>query len=171
MTALETTLRSSPHSLPTITLSLDDLYLPRSKQAALASSQPQNPLIQHRGQPGTHDLALGTTLFRQLKERESDICVPGYDKSAYDGKGDQAPEEEWRIVNKSGERKIEVVIFEGWCTGFRPLSKEEIERLWKEKVGEEMERAGSSNGRLGLQKLEDVVWINERLKEYNELTE
>jgi pantothenate kinase-related protein Tda10 len=48
-----------------VVLSIDDLYLPHSAQKKLAESQPDNPLIQHRGQPSTHDISLGKQIFSQ----------------------------------------------------------------------------------------------------------
>lgn len=96
--------------------------------------------------------------------------VPSYDKSAFDGKGDRVPEDEWRVVNSSNtEDKIEVIIFEGWSTGFRALAEEEVKAMW-EKATQEREKDGSS-GRLGIQRLEDILWINKKLKIYDELTE
>jgi len=155
--------------LPTITLSIDDLYLTREAQVKLASAHPQNPLIQHRGEPSTHDVALGSKLFQALKQQESDIRIPFYDKSMHDGKGDRVPEEEWRVVNAKGARKVEVVIFEGWCVGFRPLTIQEVNEKWTEAVEEEIKVDGT-NGRLGKQRLEDVMFVNEALRQYDEMT-
>src|ERR1700761_9649954 len=53
---LQKTLTSPPHSLPTVVFSLDDLYLTHEDQVALAQAHPDNPLLQHRGQPSTHDI-------------------------------------------------------------------------------------------------------------------
>ena len=40
------------HNLNTLVLSLDDLYLTHEKQVELAKTNPENPLVQHRGEPG-----------------------------------------------------------------------------------------------------------------------
>lgn len=50
-----------------------------------------------------------------LKENES-VALPRYDKSAYSGKGDRAPEEEW----PTAEAPVDVILFEGWMLGFIP---------------------------------------------------
>jgi D-glycerate 3-kinase len=49
--ALSETLREEEH-LETLVCSIDDLYLKHEDQVELASSHAQNPLVQHRGEPG-----------------------------------------------------------------------------------------------------------------------
>lgn len=49
--ALADTLQHKEH-LETLVCSIDDLYLKHEDQVALAKSHPENPLIQHRGEPG-----------------------------------------------------------------------------------------------------------------------
>ncbi|KAF2201479.1 putative uridine/cytidine kinase [Delitschia confertaspora ATCC 74209] len=167
-TTLVTTLRriltSPPHFLPTTVLSIDDLYLTHSDQVALASSHPKNPLIQHRGEPSTHDLALGLSVFSALKNRQP-INIPKYDKSRFNGQGDRADKLEGEEVNKPGEPSVDVVVFEGWCVGFRALSNEEVERKWRDakegKLGE---------SQLSKHRLEDLLFVNEALKAYDLLT-
>lgn len=109
-------------------------------------------------------------MFRALRQRENDIRIPFYDKSMHDGKGDRVPESEWRTVNESGKAKVEVVIFEGWCVGFRPLSDHELKEKWKSATKEEQNAAQGTKGRLGKQRLEDVMFVNEALKQYDEMT-
>jgi D-glycerate 3-kinase len=171
VTALETTLRSPPYNLPTLTLSIDDLYLPRSAQVELAASHPHNPLIQHRGEPSTHDMTLGLELFRALKSKANNIRIPSYDKSLHDGKGDRLPETAWRVINSSGEEPVEVVIFEGWCVGFRSLSPKIVEEKWNQSREEGSKVAGQVESRLAQQTLENVQFINDALQQYDELTE
>src|SRR5450432_2636370 len=50
--ALASTLREQDH-LETLILSIDDLYLTHKDQVALATEHADNPLVQHRGEPGT----------------------------------------------------------------------------------------------------------------------
>lgn len=38
--------------IPALACSIDDFYLDRGRQEALARSQPGNALVQHRGEPG-----------------------------------------------------------------------------------------------------------------------
>ncbi|KAF2091912.1 P-loop containing nucleoside triphosphate hydrolase protein [Saccharata proteae CBS 121410] len=161
------TLRSSPYNLPTVVLSIDDLYLTHADQALLAKSHPENALIQHRGEPGTHDLSLGRSVFRSLLHRQP-TKIPVYDKAAFDGQGDRAEEQHWPQVNQAGEAPVEVVIFEGWCVGFRPLSNADICRKWQE--AKQLEKSGKYTGRLARHQLEHLIYINDKLRAYDALT-
>lgn len=78
-------------------------------------------------------------------------------------------EKEWECLNLQGEERVGVVILEGWCVGFRPLSREEIKSKWEDAV--RAKEQGDYKGRLGYNRLEDVEFINDALKEYDELTE
>ena len=151
--------------------SIDDLYLPHDRQNVLAESHPDNPLVQHRGQPSTHDLRLGKDLFHALANRKADIKVPSYDKSAFNGAGDQRPESDWQIVNAEGIKPIEVVVFEGWCVGFRALSDADVEKKWRAAKAEFEEKRYEYKGQLGKLKLENVLFVNENLREYDALTD
>ncbi|EME44185.1 hypothetical protein DOTSEDRAFT_172266 [Dothistroma septosporum NZE10] len=165
------TLRSSPHNLPTVVLSIDDLYLPHDKQEALAKSHPNNPLVQHRGVPSTHDVETGIEVFEAIASRKQDIKIPSYDKSRYSGAGDRKPESGWETVNAAGARPIEVVIFEGWCVGFRALGDEEVEKKWREAKAEAEKGSSTYPGRLGKLELEDVLLVNSKLRAYHALTD
>ena len=151
-------------------LSIDDLYLPHDRQEELAKSHPANPLVQHRGQPSTHDLELGKKVFQDLANRESHVKIPSYDKSAFNGAGDQNPESEWQTVNKEGSPPIEVVVFEGWCVGFRALGDEQVEEKWKAAKGDYEKNADGYKGQLGKQKLSSAEFVNSSLKQYDALT-
>lgn len=166
---MQKTLRSPPYSLPTVTLSLDDIYLTHSDQVALAQAHPDNPLVQHRGQPSTHDLALGQKIFQSLSANQP-TAIPHYDKSAFAGQGDRTPESQWEVVNGEGDEKIKAVIFEGWCVGFRPLDDNSLKQKWEDAVRQKEDKESGYNGRLGYVKLEDVQAINDALKEYDVLT-
>lgn len=100
--------------LRAVTFSVDDVYLPRAGQLAVAAAHPGNPCLEHRGYPGTHDVALGEALLDALREGRP-VDLPVYDKSAFAGRGDRSP----------GVRRVpgpvEMVIFEGWMLGFSPL--------------------------------------------------
>lgn len=171
VTSLCRTLSSAPHNLTTVVLSIDDLYLPHEQQDVLARSHPDNPLVQHRGQPSTHDVTLGTQLFHAFLNRQKNVKVPSYDKSAYSGAGDRTPESEWQIVNQDGTPPIEVVIFEGWCVGFRALSDSEVESKWKAAKAEFETQGSSYRGQLGKLKLSDVLFVNQNLRHYDALTD
>ena len=149
-------------------ISLDDFYLLHDDQVGLATSHPDNPLVQHRGQPSTHDLPLLMSTLESLKKRKP-IKLPEYDKSAFSGAGDRTDSSKWKEVNKHGEPTIEVIILEGWCVGFRSLSDEELEQKWIE--AKYREEQGEGDGQLGKLKLEDVKFVNEALKHYDKVTE
>ncbi|KXT01633.1 hypothetical protein AC578_8029 [Pseudocercospora eumusae] len=168
---LSNTLSSPPHNLPILVLSIDDLYLPHDQQEALARSHASNPLVQHRGVPATHDVKTGVELFEALSSRTPDVKVPSYDKSQYSGAGDRRPESEWHIVNATGQKPVEVIVFEGWCVGFRALSDAQVESKWKAAKAEAEMGGGSYKGRLGKVKLEDVLFVNSKLREYDALTD
>jgi D-glycerate 3-kinase len=99
-------------------VSIDDFYLTRAEQLALAAAHPGNPYLEHRGYPGTHDLGLGVATLSALKGIRAGVSVPVpvYDKSAHGGRGDRAPESAWRTV----EGPLDVVVVEGWMLGFSP---------------------------------------------------
>jgi D-glycerate 3-kinase len=146
--------------LQTLVVSIDDFYLPRSEQVALAADHADNALVQVRGEPGTHDVPLAVS-FLQAVCAGNEARVPAYDKAAFSGKGDRVrPETDWALVNGLGQPKVQVVILEGWCVGFRALAREEVEARW---------RAPSRT--LGRHKLEDLLFVNDRLEEYDAITD
>jgi D-glycerate 3-kinase len=155
-----------------VTLSLDDIYLTHDDQLALAASHPTNPLLQHRGQPSTHDLALGKKVLKTLRENRP-VSIPQYDKSAFSGQGDRVPESQWETVNDGGDdnKKIQAVILEGWCVGFRPLDDDTLKRKWENAVRQKETLEDRYEGQLGHVKFEDVKTINEALRGYDDLTE
>lgn len=101
-------------------VSVDDFYLTREAQLALAAAHPGNPYLEHRGYPGTHDVALGERTLRALKALGPGeaMRVPVYDKSAHGGRGDRAHEDAWRKVTGP----LDVVVLEGWMLGFAPVA-------------------------------------------------
>lgn len=99
-----------------VSLSIDDVYLTRAEQRALAEAHPADPLLAVRGAPGTHDVALGVELLDALLGPEGEVRVPRYDKSAHGGLGDRRPRAEWSTI----ALPVEVVLFEGWTLAFSP---------------------------------------------------
>jgi len=124
---LKKTLTSPPHNLQTVVFSLDDLYLTHADQVSLAQTNPDNPLLQHRGQPSTHDIPLAVAVFRSLKQNKP-TKIPQYNKAAFSGQGDRVPEAAWEEVNTDPDHPAGVVLFEGWSVGFRPLSSETLQQ-------------------------------------------
>ena len=99
----------------TVTISIDDLYKTYHDRLEL---QAKDSRLIWRGPPGTHDLELGLTVLEQCLEsdRSEPILIPRFDKSAYNGAGD-------RITPEAVE-KPDIVIFEGWFIGVRPVSED-----------------------------------------------
>ena len=72
----------------------DDFYLTRAEQRDLAARHPGDRCLEHRGYPGTHDVALGDRVLGALaSQRTGSVAVPSYDKSAHGGRGDRASAE------------------------------------------------------------------------------
>ncbi|HEY9662666.1 MAG TPA: glycerate kinase, partial [Allocoleopsis sp.] len=103
-------------------LSIDDLYKTYQERQQL---QQIDPRWRWRGPPGTHDVELGLTVLRQLRDAPipdtstpgittpQPIAIPRFDKSAQGGAGDRS-EPEW--INAA-----DLVLFEGWFVGVRPI--------------------------------------------------
>lgn len=108
--------------LRTVAVSIDDFYLTRRDQIALAARHPGNRYLEHRGYPGTHDVELGTRTLSALRRREAgEVSVPRYDKGAASGRGDRAPEP--TLVRTP----LDVILLEGWMLGFSPAPESEID--------------------------------------------
>lgn len=145
--------------LQTLVISIDDFYLRHEDQLDLAAAHSDNALVQVRGEPGTHDVALLRSVFTSLCAGQPTL-IPQYDKGAFSGLGDRLPEHRWIPVNQEGQPRVQVVLLEGWCVGFRSASREEIEAKWK-----------APSRTLGLHKLEDLLFINDQLKGYDIITD
>jgi D-glycerate 3-kinase len=108
--------------------SFDDFYLRGGDQDALASANPSNPLWQVRGNAGTHDLPLGSSVLRALKRdvetnggaSNGTLRIPRYDKALRGGRGDRAAESSWQTLPSPAH----VILFEGWMAGFAPLASD-----------------------------------------------
>jgi D-glycerate 3-kinase len=101
---------------PTLSLSLDDFYLTYAERQQL---QQQDPRLIWRGPPGTHDLELAMEVLEQLRcQPATPVMVPRFDKTAHGGAGERLEPEP-----VSG---IEIVLFEGWCVGARPIEPQQF---------------------------------------------
>ncbi|KAF7558397.1 hypothetical protein G7046_g5767 [Stylonectria norvegica] len=145
--------------VPTLVCSIDEFYLTRKDQVALAEAHPENALVQHRGEPGTHDLPLAKAFFKALLNGEP-TSLPKYDKAISAGDGDRLPEDQWLPVNQPGQPTVQAVILEGWCVGFRPLKPEAVEA-----------KRTRPNRTLKQHRLEHLLFVNEKLAEYDSLTD
>ena len=92
-------------------LSLDDVYLPRVERARLGRDV--HPLLQTRGAPGTHDLALAHAVF-DAAATDAPFRLPRFDKAT----DDPFAPELWPPV----QGPVDVILFEGWCVGAAPQS-------------------------------------------------
>jgi D-glycerate 3-kinase len=164
VSTLSTTLRSEPYNLNPAVISLDDFYLRHDDQLALASAHADNPIVQHRGQPSTHDLPLLRSTLASLRERRL-TKLPSYDKSLFSGAGDRTETTTWEEVNRPGVPSIDVIVLEGWCLGFRALTDAALEQKWQ------YARTDKEVGQLGRLKLKDVQFINKALKGYDDVWE
>ncbi|KJZ79781.1 hypothetical protein HIM_00495 [Hirsutella minnesotensis 3608] len=145
--------------IETLTCSIDDFYLTHEDQVVLAREHADNALVQHRGEPGTHDVALVMSTLSSLVLGEP-TTIPRYDKGAFQGQGDRCPETEWRPVNQRGQPPVQVVILEGWLVGFRPLSAQVVREKWT-----------APSRTLSKHRLEHLLFLNDRLKDYDPITD
>ena len=122
-------------------MSLDDFYLRKVDQDSLADRNPSNPMLQYRGNAGSHDLDLVGDVMAQLQAASTtgtnpsfsssaaaaavcpvkEVRIPHFDKALFGGRGDRADRESWPAVNTP----VDVVIFEGWMLGFSAVSDDE----------------------------------------------
>jgi D-glycerate 3-kinase len=115
-----------------VALALDDFYLPQAGLQAVAAAHPDNALLQHRGNAGTHDVPLLVATLDRLRALPTSaavaaaatrgtiaapVPVPVFDKALHGGRGDRLPEALWRTV----AGPVDVVLLEGWMVGFRAL--------------------------------------------------
>ncbi|KAG6841370.1 hypothetical protein C0991_011710 [Blastosporella zonata] len=155
---LKQRLSQSPYALNVALLSIDDLYLPHDGLVHLANQLPPNPLWAGRGQPGTHDVKLGLEILRKLRTRSEKVELPCFDKSLFNGEGDRLS------AGIVVDPPVDVIILEGWCVGFYPISSQELEARWNGVWREETARLNLPD----LNKL-DLERVNETLSNYVEL--
>jgi D-glycerate 3-kinase len=133
----------------TLSLSLDDLYKTYMERVQLREYDPR---LVWRGPPGTHDVELGIRVLQHLKQATGEpIAVPRFDKSLHNGAGDRATPE---VVSK-----IDIVLFEGWFVGVRPIAPAQFDTA-PEPIVTEGDRAFARDMNLRLQ---DYVPLWEQL--------
>jgi D-glycerate 3-kinase len=153
-------------SLRVIVFSIDDLYLSHQCLTSLAAFHSSNTLWQGRGQPGTHDVDLGVEILSALKTANKRLELPRFDKSLFGGEGDRLPMDGNGTVVEQPPA-VDVVVFEGWCVGFHPISEEELLARWNGVWKREKVKLGLGKNQTG--RLEDVKAINEKLQGYLKL--
>ena len=171
--SLVSALSCPPHSLRFAVISVDDLYLTHSDLQKLSADNPGNMLWNGRGQPGTHDVKLGTDILTRLRDMgveesgqkdtttKTQVVLPRYDKSKNDGQGDRA------VMGVPINSPVDVVIMEGWCVGFYPLEQSGLDEKWKT-VCEEAEATPGSIIQRAMQSIrkQDIEDVNIALRNY-----
>lgn len=98
-----------------VIISMDDFYLSKSQRTQLSKNI--HPLFLTRGVPGTHDLELMNKKIKQILNKEFPIYLPIFDKVS-----DSRKKTYKKIL------KADVVIFEGWCAGARPVDQNYLQK-------------------------------------------
>lgn len=94
-----------------VSLSLDDLYKTHADRLSLKQ---QDPRLIWRGPPGTHEIELGIQTLDALRRPTGElIAIPRFDKSLHHGSGDR--------VAPSLVTQVDIVLFEGWFVGMKPI--------------------------------------------------
>ncbi len=110
-----------------VTFSTDDFYKTHEE---LRKLKQRNPVYRSRGPPGTHDIKKLKEVVGALKNRKA-TKIPKYDKSAFSGEGDRAPEEKWEVVPEG----TDIFIVEGAQAGLRPiLNREDLYKPTRDKT-------------------------------------
>jgi len=140
---LLTTLFTDYYKLKAVNISLDDFYYTYQQRQALASSV--HPLLSTRGVPGTHDVELAIKTLNQLVKGDRITRIPRFDKA----NDDRSSEHNWTLINGS----VDIIIFEGWCLGAEPQSKEalrvpineleqsqDVDATWRNYINEQLKQ-------------------------------
>ena len=100
-----------------VSFSIDDLYKTQQQRHELADKI--HPLLLTRGVPGTHNVDLGISLFKQLTQPTSSHCqIPVFDKTS----DNPLPTSQWTSVNTD----CDIILFEGWCVGATAQTENEL---------------------------------------------
>ncbi|CAG8664221.1 2326_t:CDS:2 [Acaulospora morrowiae] len=168
------------YNISAVYCSIDDFYLTFNDQTKLSQRNPDNKLLEYRGEPGTHDILLGANTLRDLcgiqeaynyfrnkPEHEvnmddfgdlNKVTIPFYNKSLNHGRGDRAERDSWIQVKPP----FDIILFEGWLLGFKHLSKAQLELAYNRAL------ETSSSYTLTSHLLSHLEMINENLKRYEE---
>lgn len=98
-----------------ISISIDDFYKTFVERQKL---KVKDPRLVRRGPPGTHDVNLALKTFNQLLQAKPKelIPIPRFNKSLHYGEGD-------RMISPEVVHDVDIVLFEGWFVGVRPVDK------------------------------------------------
>ncbi|MDA1284219.1 MAG: hypothetical protein O3C61_04765, partial [Proteobacteria bacterium] len=98
-----------------VVLGLDDFYLRKSERLKLANNI--HPLFEVRGVPGTHEIQLLQDTIMNLELKKFPVRLPSFDKLKDD-----------RKRNYKNTNEVDLVIFEGWCVGGKPISQSYLKK-------------------------------------------
>ena len=100
-------------------ISVDDFYKTRKDRVLL--SKEVHPMLLARGVPGTHDIDVMLSFFKKMKSKKfKTLKVPSFNKAA----DDRFNKEYWHCIKE----RPDVIIFEGWCVGAKPVSNKSLKR-------------------------------------------
>ena len=89
-------------------ISIDDFYKTRKERISLSKSV--HPMLLTRGVPGTHDINMMLSFFKQAKSKKfKRLKLPTFNKAI----DDRFSKKYWYDL----KNKPDVIIFEGWCVG------------------------------------------------------
>ncbi|CED82097.1 Predicted kinase [Phaffia rhodozyma] len=145
-------LKGRPDKPSVVTFSLDDLYLTHAGLVEVAQKHPGNPILQGRGLPGTHDIELAQQIFTsllssgrpsrpELPTPQNMTLLPRFLKSLQSGQGDRLPPQQSTLV----QAPVDIVLFEGWCLGFRPLGPQGLDEAFASSVQGRFRDVGKDN--------------------------
>lgn len=99
--------------LRTCVLGIDDFY--RTKLERIALARRVHPLLETRGPPGTHDLALCRKVMQRLATATA--CeIPCFDKGLDD-----------RVEPRLVTGPFDLIVLEGWCVGARARREADLD--------------------------------------------
>ena len=100
-------------------ISVDDFYKTRKDRNLL--SKRVHPMLLTRGVPGTHDINLMLNFFKKIKSKKfKSLKVPSFNKAI----DDRSNKKNWQSIKE----RPDIIIFEGWCVGAKPLSTNSLKR-------------------------------------------
>ena len=100
-------------------ISVDDFYKTRKDRSLL--SKRVHPMLLTRGVPGTHDINLMLNFFKKMKSKKfKSLKVPSFNKAV----DDRSNKKNWQSIKE----RPDVIIFEGWCVGAKPVSANSLKR-------------------------------------------
>jgi D-glycerate 3-kinase len=100
-------------------VSIDDFYKTRKDRKLL--SKTKHDLLMTRGVPGTHDVNLLLSFFKNIKSKNfKTLQIPTFNKAI----DDRCSKSLWQKI----KIKPDVVIFEGWCVGARAQTSSQLKK-------------------------------------------